>query len=353
MPTIHQAILTHTASNRAVIAHCALRFIRSASAPLPAWLSTALEHTFHAPVLEAYGMTEAASQVACNPLPPRVRKMGSVGEIRQFAATRLADVKVPHQVLLVPTIPQGPSGKLQRPGLAEWLGLVVSGRVESQPSFVAPRTPVEEIVAGLWTQLLQVDRVGIHDNFFELGGDSILAMQVIARVREALRVEWSTLSFLQTPTVSAMANNIETARQTNQNVSTPPLRRLAREKILPLSMAQEQLWLLDRLLPGTSFFNVRYVLHPTPAGCPAAQEAGGLSGWHKICPSTVAGRQVSGSGPSRPRWSLLSARMVAVSCACLDTHRLIGVWKQHGVRPQKCDDLKAGVLYEHDSIWTG
>ena len=79
VPTMHQAILSRAARNAEVIAAHPLRFLRSSSASLPAQVMLELQRTFNAPVIEAYGMTEAAHQMACNPLPPREQKPGSVG----------------------------------------------------------------------------------------------------------------------------------------------------------------------------------------------------------------------------------------------------------------------------------
>ena len=79
VPTMHQAILSRAANNHEVITKVPLRFIRSSSSSLPPQVLAELEATFHAPVIEAYGMTEAAHQMACNPLPPGKRKPGTVG----------------------------------------------------------------------------------------------------------------------------------------------------------------------------------------------------------------------------------------------------------------------------------
>jgi acyl-CoA synthetase (AMP-forming)/AMP-acid ligase II len=79
VPTMHQAILSRATNNKEVIARVPLRFIRSSSSSLPPQVLAELEATFHAPVIEAYGMTEAAHQMACNPLPPAQRKPGTVG----------------------------------------------------------------------------------------------------------------------------------------------------------------------------------------------------------------------------------------------------------------------------------
>src|SRR5262249_30475106 len=113
--------------------------------------------------------------------------VATASDIRQFVTTRLAAFKVPTQVLIVDDIPQGSTGKLQRSALAETLGLTMSDRTQPMmhAGFTAPRTPLEEVLTGLWAQVLDLDRVGIHDNFFALGGDSILATQLMSRVREA------------------------------------------------------------------------------------------------------------------------------------------------------------------------
>jgi amino acid adenylation domain-containing protein len=179
-------------------------------------------------------------------------------DIRQFAATRLAAFKVPQQVLIVDEIPKGPTGKLQRLNLAEKLGLTRPDRVRHAMSAGtdAPRTPVEEVLAGLWAQVLGLDCVGIHDNFFAIGGDSILATQLISRVREVMRVEISFRSFFEVPTVAGMARSIETASQTTLDLHSPPLQPVPRDEPLPLSFAQQRLWFLEQLEPSRAVYNL-------------------------------------------------------------------------------------------------
>jgi acyl-CoA synthetase (AMP-forming)/AMP-acid ligase II/acyl carrier protein len=333
VPSLHQAVLEQAAAYQEVIARYPLRFIRSSSAALPAKVMVALERVFQAPVIEAYGMTEASHQMASNPLPPQPRKMGSVGlaagpevaimaesdhflprgmtgeivirgetvtggyennpaangsafiegwfrtgdqgyldeegylfvtgrlkeiinrggekvaprevdevllehpavvqavtfavphptlgediaaavvlrephaitegQLREFAFTRLADYKVPSQVIVVAEIPKGPTGKLQRLGLAELLGPQIKAE------FVEPREPVEALLAGIWMQTLEVERVGIYDNFFSLGGDSLRATQVIARVREVFQIDLPLKTIFREPTVADQALAIE------------------------------------------------------------------------------------------------------------------------------------------------
>jgi acyl-CoA synthetase (AMP-forming)/AMP-acid ligase II/acyl carrier protein len=151
-------------------------------------------------------------------------------EIRNFAASRLADFKVPGLVIIVDEIPKGPFGKLRRIGLAERLGIRESTQQshESQAEFVPPGTPQEALLAEIWARVLGVDRVGINDNFIQLGGDSILATQIISQVREVMQVELSAISLFEAPTVADMIKSIETARQVARGrpiSSIQPIRR--------------------------------------------------------------------------------------------------------------------------------
>ncbi len=313
VPTMHQAAMAKARARRSRVSS-SLRVVRSSSAPLPPGLLTELEETFACPAVEAYGMTEAAHQIASNPLPPEERKPGSVGRpvgvevsivdqagtelpqgvvgevvlrgagvfrgyahnpeanaaafvggwfrtgdqgsidedgylflrgrlkeiinrggekvsprevddvllehpaiaqavtfsrpdealgedvavavvleegvsatersIQEFAAERLADFKVPRSVVFLEELPTGPTGKVQRVGLADRLGLGPRTTHGVRPAYVVPRTLLERRVAEEWSSLLGVERVGAKDDFFDLGGDSIAATALIAWVDE-------------------------------------------------------------------------------------------------------------------------------------------------------------------------
>jgi acyl-CoA synthetase (AMP-forming)/AMP-acid ligase II/acyl carrier protein len=333
VPTMHQAILAHAPSNRATLEQHTLRFVRSGSASLPPQVLAALEEAFAVPVIEYYGMTEAASQICSNPMPPGKRKPGSVGlpagpevaimdgqgnllpagsrgeivirganvtpgfennptaneevfnngwfrtgdegrvdedgyffitgrikeiinrggekvsprevdevllthpdvaqavtfavphsrlgedvaaavvlrtpaaateqEIRQYAFSRLAEYKVPSQVVFVDQIPKGPTGKLQRIGLYEKLAPLF------RTEFVPPGTGVEKALADLWLEVLAIHRVSIHDNFFMLGGDSLAGTRVMLRVCEAFAMDLPPTTIFETPTIAGLATLIE------------------------------------------------------------------------------------------------------------------------------------------------
>ncbi len=341
VPTMHQAILDRAGENRDVIAAHPLRFVRSSSASLPPQVMEALENTFNAPVVEAYGMTEASHQMASNPLPPGERKPKSVGmaagpevavmdeagrmlppgetgevvirganvtagyennpeanrgaftgdwfhtgdqgyldadgylfltgrlkeiinrggekispreidetlldhpavgqalafavpdprlgeslaavvvlrsgttvterQLRAFVAARLAPFKTPDRIVFMDEIPKGPTGKLQRIGLAERLGVTAAERNPADTPFTPPRTDVEEGLAAVWASVLGVAQVGIHDHFLDLGGDSMLAARLLARVNQAMDLDLSLLDFFDAPTVAEQAALIEAA----------------------------------------------------------------------------------------------------------------------------------------------
>jgi amino acid adenylation domain-containing protein len=171
-----------------------------------------------------------------------------VAELREHLASRLPSAFVPASFTVLDALPLNPNGKVDRAALAR-LG---ASPVEAT-GFVVPRDPVEELLAGIWTELLGIERVGIQDDFFSLGGHSLLATRVIARVRAVLGVELPVRSLFETPTVAGLAARI---RQADASTQAPPLVPLPRGNDFSLSFAQERLWFLHRLDPGAATYNM-------------------------------------------------------------------------------------------------
>jgi len=119
------------------------------------------------------------------------------------------------------------------------------------------------MLVGLWTQVLDREGVGIHDDFFQVGGDSLLVLQLLSRIRDALHVEVPLLTFFEAPTVASLALHIETAQQAAQGMPAPPIVPIPRNGPMSVSVAQEQLLQLDQVLPGTALFNVLYTMRLT------------------------------------------------------------------------------------------
>ena len=127
-----------------------------------------------------------------------------ISELRSFLRERLPDYMLPLAFVTLEALPLTPNGKVDRNSLPAPARV----RALEQNAFVAPRTPVEEVLAGLWAELLGIERVGIHDNFFELGGHSLVATQLISRIRNSLRVELPLRALFEQPTVAGLATMI-------------------------------------------------------------------------------------------------------------------------------------------------
>ena len=132
-------------------------------------------------------------------------------EIREFVSGKLANFKIPRRILILDEIPKGPTGKLQRIGLAKALGLAQDNAKpnESKREFVAPRNATETMLAEIWMQLLLVPGVGVDDDFFDLGGDSLLAAELLRRISQRTGATLPLVRFLEVPTVAKQARMIE------------------------------------------------------------------------------------------------------------------------------------------------
>ena len=158
---------------------------------------------------------------------------------------------VPSAFVTLAEVPLTPNGKVDRKALPapEWGG-------EANSGFVAARTPVEEMLCGIWEQLLKRDQVGIHENFFELGGHSLLATQVVSRVRESFNVELPLRVIFESPTISEISETIEEAMRAEEGVALSPIIPISRDSQLPLSFSQQRLWFIDRFEPESAAYNV-------------------------------------------------------------------------------------------------
>ncbi|MBV9209693.1 MAG: amino acid adenylation domain-containing protein, partial [Acidobacteria bacterium] len=171
-------------------------------------------------------------------------------ELRGFLKDKLPDYMIPTAFVALEKFPLSTSGKVERKALpAPDMDAGVS-EDEAQA-----RTAVEEIVAGIWCEVLGRERVSVSENFFEAGGHSLLATQVMSRVREAFRIELPLSSFYESPVLSELASAIEAQMKTGQLTDALPLKAVERDDAAPLSFAQQRLWFFDQLQPDSPIYN--------------------------------------------------------------------------------------------------
>jgi oxalate---CoA ligase len=132
----------------------------------------------------------------------------TTNELRRFTAAHLADFKVPRQIVILAEIPKGPTGKVQRIGLAKQLGLE-QGRAGAPADAAEPTSLLETCLWGLWSDVLALPHVGVHDHFIDVGGDSILAMRLVNRIRDVIGLPLNVVDFFEAPTIAEQAVVLE------------------------------------------------------------------------------------------------------------------------------------------------
>ena len=207
-------------------------------------------------VVASDGISDEKYLLACvvaMPEPP------TVAELRSHLRARLPEYMVPATFLFLDALPLTPNGKVDRRALsAHEIDLPSSSSAN-----LAPRTATEELLAGIWAEVLKRNEPGIRDNFFDLGGHSLLATQVISRIREVFGLEVALRHVFEGPTVEALAEAIESARRGGveavQQLRIKPANREAGAGVA-LSFAQQRLWFIDQMEPGNASYNMPVAL---------------------------------------------------------------------------------------------
>ena len=276
------------------------------------------------------------------------RQGSTAGQLREFLKQRLPDYMIPTAFVVLETLPLTVTGKVNRRALP---APEMSGQTETR-DFVGPRDALEEMMTGIWAEVLGLERLGVHDNFFEVGGHSLLATQVIARVRETFKIEVALRSLFESPTIAEFAEVIA-AGQREENKPPPPIVPVSREGELPLSFAQERLWFLNQLDPDSVAYHVPRALRLRGALDVELLERtfGELIAYHEILRTsfpTVNGRPVQAIHPPHP-----------VSIPVLDLQELSEAEREERVRQlivqegQRAFDLARGPLMRFNLLRLG
>ena len=190
--------------------------------------------TFHSGTSSAL---ENPHQFANNPLEGSVARR-AVPHLREFLDERLPDYMIPSAFLFVDSLPRTPNGKIDRVALPSPDGMPAS----STRPFVAPRTPIEKVLGDIWTEVLNLERIGVHDNFFELGGHSLLATQLVSRIRVTLSSELPVRAIFEAPTIAGLAGKIGTASAEPSIPQGATITRVPRASVRGASVTGSKTW---------------------------------------------------------------------------------------------------------------
>ncbi|HSG41397.1 MAG TPA: condensation domain-containing protein, partial [Thermoanaerobaculia bacterium] len=172
------------------------------------------------------------------------------GELREFLKRTLPDYMVPSAFVQLGELPLTPNGKIDRRALA---ALPLAGDVAMERDRT-PRSRTEKVLAGIWSEIFGRP-VGLEDDFFDLGGHSLLATRVVSRVREAFGIEMPVRRLFRQPTVASLAGWLDLEKREDWAQGTA-VERVSRQEPLVLSFAQQRLWFLDQMEPGTPLYNI-------------------------------------------------------------------------------------------------
>ncbi|WP_344318934.1 amino acid adenylation domain-containing protein, partial [Streptomyces yatensis] len=183
-------------------------------------------------------------------VPPGGGTPPKAAEVRAAAARVLPAHMVPSAYVVLDAFPLTPHRKIDRQALP-----APRSAPDGHSRQVAPRTPAEEALARIWSEVLPVDTVGVEDDFLGLGGDSILGVRLLTRVRAELGVELSLRDLLDARTVARLAGRLPAGTADGPGAPEEPIPHAPRDRPLPLSSAQRRLWFLDDLTSGGTEYN--------------------------------------------------------------------------------------------------
>jgi len=176
----------------------------------------------------------------------------STSALRRHLLHRLPSYMVPSTFVFLDTMPLTSNGKVDRRALR------VPEEVEHEESTAQAwsRTPIEELLIGLWKEILGCRQVARHENFFELGGHSLLATRLLAQIRAILNIAVPLRALFEAPTLAGFAQRVEQAWCQHDVSPMPPLHAMERPATIPLSFAQQRLWFVEQLHPGSATYLV-------------------------------------------------------------------------------------------------
>ncbi|MEH2104794.1 amino acid adenylation domain-containing protein [Nostoc sp.] len=183
----------------------------------------------------------------------------SVTSLKRFLQEKLPNYMVPAVFVILDSLPLTSNGKVDRQNLPK----CDRTRPDLEETFIAPRNSTEETLASIWAELLGLEQIGINDNFFNLGGHSLIAAQILSRIREGFQVELFFHHIFANPNIAGLAELIEQHSQLKQQLQRPAMQRISRSGYLPASFAQERVYFIQEVAPEGSAYQAQATLRFT------------------------------------------------------------------------------------------
>ncbi len=174
--------------------------------------------------------------------------------LKRRLSARLPEHMVPQIIVPLAQLPLLPNGKIDRRALPE------PDFSPAQETTVAPRSPVEQALADIWSEVLRIPAPGVHQSFFALGGHSLLATQVVSRIRRTLQVELPLRTLFESPTIAELAQAVARERSAEGTPPEPPIEALSRDTALPVSFSQRRMWFVQQFEPQATAYNMSFSL---------------------------------------------------------------------------------------------
>jgi amino acid adenylation domain-containing protein len=171
-------------------------------------------------------------------------------ELRQHLRHKLPEHMIPGAFVILDSLPLTFNGKVNR------LALPAPTRQQLEENNYLTLTPIQEILAGIWSEILAIKPIGLHDNFFELGGHSLVATRVISQIRKVFQIELPLRCVFESPTIAKLAAEIEKFTKADCSVKLPRIQVISRTDKIPLSYAQQRLWYFYQLEPNNTAYNM-------------------------------------------------------------------------------------------------
>ncbi|MEH1869668.1 MAG: amino acid adenylation domain-containing protein [Nostoc sp.] len=183
----------------------------------------------------------------------------SATTLKRFLQEKLPNYMVPAVFVILDSLPLTPNGKVDHQNLPA----SDRSRPDLEETFVAPRNPTEETLASIWAELLGLEQIGINDNFFNLGGHSLIAAQILSRIREGFQVELFFHHIFANPTIAGLAALIEQHSHLKQQLQRPAIKPISRSGYLPASFAQERVYFIQEVAPESAAYQAQVTLRFT------------------------------------------------------------------------------------------